>query len=157
MQTVDSLIRLSGLLSPLAVRLLQIPGYARSQPERPAHGVIEPLMLVVLAQRLGHAPATMTVGTFWTEVARLGGYLARSQDGPPGWRTRGFGWLSLQTLLEGFICLFTSVYKMWVRIRLSTQGSLRKPIVPFIDLPYWVNLYWLVKPHICLQLSYIRG
>jgi len=43
----------------------------------------------------------MTVGTFWTEVARLGGYLARSQDGPPGWRTIWKGWLSLQTLLEG--------------------------------------------------------
>ena len=74
---------------------------AREDPARPAHEVIEPLMLAVLAQRTGHSPATMTVGTFWTEVARLGGYLARSHDGPPGWRTRGFGWLSLQTLLEG--------------------------------------------------------
>src|SRR6266581_1030944 len=101
LQTVDGLIRLLGLLSPLAVRLLQIRGYARSEPERPAHEVIEPLMLAVVAQRSGHSPATMTVGTFWTEVARLGGYLARSHDGPPGWRTIWKGWLSLQTLLEG--------------------------------------------------------
>jgi hypothetical protein len=43
----------------------------------------------------------MTVGTFWIEVARLGGYLARSHDGPPGWRTIWKGWLSLQTFLEG--------------------------------------------------------
>ena len=82
LQTVDGLIRLLGLLSPLAVRLLQLRGYARSEPERPAHEVIEPLMLAVLAERSGQAPATMTVGTFWTEVARLGGYLARSHDGP---------------------------------------------------------------------------
>ncbi len=101
LQTVDGLVRLLGLLSPLAVRLLQLRGYARSEPERPAHEVIEPLMLAVLAERSGQAPATMTVGTFWTEVARLGGYLARSHDGPPGWRTTWKGWLSLQTLLEG--------------------------------------------------------
>src|SRR6266704_1584685 len=101
LQTVDGLVRLLGLLSPLAVRLLQLCGYARSEPERPAHEVIEPLMLAVLAERSGQAPATMTVGTFWTEVARLGGYLARSHDGPPGWRTIWKGWLSLQTLLEG--------------------------------------------------------
>jgi hypothetical protein len=101
LQTVDGLMRLLGLLSPLAVRLVQVRASAREDPERPAHEVIEPLMLAVLAQRSGHSPATMTVGTYWTEVARLGGYLARSHDGPPGWRTIWKGWLSLQTLLEG--------------------------------------------------------
>ncbi len=101
LQTVDGLMRLLGLLSPLAVRLLQVRALAREEPERPAHEVIEPLMLAVLAQRSGHLPASMTAGTFWTEVARLGGYLARSHDGPPGWRTIWKGWLSLQTLLEG--------------------------------------------------------
>src|SRR5437667_326961 len=101
LQTVDGLIRLLGLLSPLAVRLLQIRGYARCEPERPAHEVIEPLMLAVVAQHSGHSPATMTIGSFWTEVAPLGGYLARSHDGPPGWRTIWKGWLSLQTFLEG--------------------------------------------------------
>src|SRR5947209_1310247 len=101
LQTVEGLIRLLGLLSPLAVRLLQVRACAREDPERPASEVIDPLMLAVLAQRSGHSPATMTVGTFWTEVARLGGYLARSHDGPAGWRTIWKGWLSLQTLLEG--------------------------------------------------------
>ena len=66
-------MRLLGLFSPLAVRLLQIRGDARSEPERPANAVIEPLMLAVLAQRCGGSPATMTVGTFWTEVACLAG------------------------------------------------------------------------------------
>jgi hypothetical protein len=35
------------------------------------------------------------------QVARLGGYLARRCDGPPGWRSIWKGWLSLQALLEG--------------------------------------------------------
>jgi Transposase DNA-binding/Transposase DDE domain len=101
LQSVDGLMRLLGLLSPLAVRLLQVRTYAREEPERPASEVIDPLTLAVLAERSGQSPATMTLGTFWTEVARLGGYLARSHDGPPGWRTVWKGWLSLQTLLEG--------------------------------------------------------
>src|SRR6266700_586237 len=87
LQTVDGLMRLLGLLSPLAVRLLQVRAYAREEPERPAHEVIEPLMLAMLAEHAGLLPATITLGTFWTEVARLGGYLARRRDGPPGWRT----------------------------------------------------------------------
>jgi hypothetical protein len=101
LQTVDGLIRLLGLLSPLAVRLLQVRACAREDPERPAYEVIEPLMLAVLAERTGGSPLSMTLGTFWIEVARMGGYLARSHDGPPGWRTIWKGWLSLQTLLEG--------------------------------------------------------
>ncbi len=101
LQTVAGLIRLLGLLSPLAVRLLQVRACAREDPERPAYEVIEPLMLAVVAERTGGSPLTMTVGTFWIEVARLGGYLARSHDGPPGWRTIWKGWLSLQTFLEG--------------------------------------------------------
>jgi hypothetical protein len=99
--SVDGLIRLLGLLSPLAVRLLQIRAAARAEPERPAHEVIEPVLLAVVAQRSGQASATMTVGTFWREVARLGGYLARTHDGPPGWRTLWKGWLVLQPFVEG--------------------------------------------------------
>jgi len=101
LQSVDGLMRLLGLLSPLAVRLMQVRELARQEPERPAHEVIEPLMLAVLAERAGQSPATMTLGSFWTEVARLGGYLARAHDGPPGWRTIWKGWLSLQMLLQG--------------------------------------------------------
>ena len=101
MQSVDGLIRLLGLLSPLAVRLVQVRERVRQEPARPAASVSEPLMLAVLAERAGQSPDTMTLGTFWTEVARPGCYLARSHDGPPGWRTIWKGWLDLQTLLEG--------------------------------------------------------
>src|SRR2546427_10442441 len=71
LQTVDGLIRLLGLLSPLAVRLLQIRGYARCEPERPAHEVIEPLMLAVVAQRFRHLPATISNGPSWSVCTRL--------------------------------------------------------------------------------------
>ena len=73
LHTVDGLIRLLGLLSPLAVRLMQVRERAPQEPERPAAEVIEPLMLAVLAERAGQSPATMTLGSFWRQVARLGG------------------------------------------------------------------------------------
>ena len=101
LQSVDGLMRLLGLLSPLAVRLLQVRAYAREAPERLAHEVIEPLTLAVMADHCGLSPTTMTLGTFWMEIARLGGYLARRRDGPPGWRTVWKGWLTLQARLEG--------------------------------------------------------
>lgn len=101
LQQVDSLIRLLGFLSPLAIRLLHVRELAHVDPERPASEVIDPLMLAVLAERSDHSPTTMTLSTCWIEIARLGGYLARASDGPPGWRTIWKGWLFLHTLLEG--------------------------------------------------------
>src|SRR5438128_5827771 len=56
LQTVDGLMRLLGLLSPLAVRLLQVRACAREDPARPSYEVIEPRLLAVLAERTGGSP-----------------------------------------------------------------------------------------------------
>lgn len=101
MHTADRLIRLLGLLSPVAVRLLQLRDLSRREPDRPAHEVMDANLLAVVAAQTGGAPATMTMATFWRAVARMGGYLARRHDGPPGWKTLWAGWLRAQTLLEG--------------------------------------------------------
>jgi hypothetical protein len=100
-QSADRLIRLLGLLSPLAVRLLQLRDLGRQEPERPAHEVLEADLLAVVAAQTGQTPAQMTAGAFWKAVAQMGGYLARRGDGPPGWKTLWKGWLRVQTLLEG--------------------------------------------------------
>jgi Transposase Tn5 dimerisation domain len=100
-QSADRLIRLLGLLSPLAVRLLHLRDLARREPERPAHEVLDVDLLAVVAAQAGQTPALMTTGAFWKAVAQMGGYLARQGDGPPGWKTLWKGWLRVQTLLEG--------------------------------------------------------
>jgi len=102
LQSVERFFRLLGLFSPIAVRLLQLRDLARSQPDRPAQELIEADLLTVVATQAGLDPSTMTTEVFWREVARLGGYLARRRDGPPGWKTLWAGWLRVQTLLEGF-------------------------------------------------------
>lgn len=100
-QSADRLIRLLGLLSPLAVRLLLLRDLARREPERPAHDVLDADLLGIVAAQANQAPAQMTTGAFWQTVAQMGGYLARHGDGPPGWKTLWKGWLRVQTLLEG--------------------------------------------------------
>src|SRR6266849_935563 len=123
LQTVDSLIRLLGLLSPLAVRLLQVRSCAREDPERPAHEVIEPLMLAVLAERCGQSPATMTIGSdlgqkwhAWVAIWLVP--MMVLQDG----ELFGKAGSLCKRSLKAFTLRFISVCKMWVRIRLESRG-----------------------------------
>ena len=92
-------------------------------------------MLAVLAERCGGSPLTMTLGTFWTEVARLGGYLARSHDGPAsGGEPSGKAGSLCKPLLRAFISLFISVCKMWVRIRHECRGFTARLGKQLLDL-----------------------
>jgi hypothetical protein len=98
-QSAERLMRLLGLLSPLAVRLLQLRDLARRDPERPAHEILDTDLLAIVAAQTDQTPALMTSDAL--TVAQMGGYLARRGDGPPGWKTLWKGWLRVQTLLEG--------------------------------------------------------
>ncbi|GHO42238.1 IS4 family transposase [Ktedonospora formicarum] len=101
MQSADRLTRLLGLFSPVAVRLLQQRALSQQTPDLPASQVLEAEVVAIIAVRTARLPSMLTVKAFWTEVARMGGFLARSGDGSPGWKTVWKGWLQLQTLLEG--------------------------------------------------------
>jgi hypothetical protein len=96
-----ALVRLLGILAPMAVRLLELREIARRCPTRLAGDVLPP-ECVALVARLAELPAeALTVEQFWRGVAMQGGYLGRRRDGPPGWQTLWRGWLYIQTLLEG--------------------------------------------------------
>ena len=91
-----------GLMSLVAVRLLQLKGEARTAPERPADEVVPPKYVKALkAVRELSASIVMTVGTFFRELAKLGGFLGRKRDGEPGWITIWRGWDKLQTMIRG--------------------------------------------------------
>ena len=100
-QTYEGLRTLLGLLSPEAVRLLQLRTVARQTPEQPAQQVL-PADLVQVVAHLAHVPtAQLTTQQCWHTIARQGGYLGRKGDGPPGWKTLWLGWFYVQSLLEG--------------------------------------------------------
>jgi hypothetical protein len=102
LHTAARLEALVGLLGVEAVRLLQLRALARAQPDRPAEPLVPSgyVRLLWRARRLG-ATVSVTVGRFFRELARLGGFLGRKGDGEPGWMTIWRGWEKLHLMLRG--------------------------------------------------------
>jgi hypothetical protein len=84
--------RLLGFLGIVAVRVLQLREVSRSAPELPAIEAVPELMVKIVAGRL-EVPEKMSLGAFWRNVARVGGFIGRKSDGDPGWQTLWKGWL----------------------------------------------------------------
>ena len=86
-----------GLTSVVSVRLLQLKSLARTKPEVPAQRVVPRIWLKMLKLARKNLPRVhdLTVGQFYREVAKLGGFLGRKGDGEPGWITIWRGWEKL--------------------------------------------------------------
>ena len=98
-QTGERLAPVIGLLSVLAVRLLQLKMMARHRPEQPAADVVPTDWLSALRLLRNTRSPITTVRGFFRELAGLGGFLGRKGDGEPGWQTI---WRGTETLL---LCL----------------------------------------------------
>jgi hypothetical protein len=88
--------RVVGVLSVLAIRLVQMKTVARVDPDRPACEVAPEEWVKTLCanhqrvspkQALKWNPQTLTTRQFFRGVAMMGGFLARKSDGEPGWIT----------------------------------------------------------------------
>jgi hypothetical protein len=92
-----------GLMSVVAVRLLQLKSIARRDPDRRASSVVPPLWLKMLKAARKHLRRVhdLTIAQFYRELAKLGGFLGRKSDGQPGWITIWRGWEQLNTLVLG--------------------------------------------------------
>lgn len=103
LQTAERLEPMVGLMSVVAVRLLQLKSVARSEPNRPAQQVVPRLWLAMLkaARKRLRRVYDLTVYEFYRELAKLGGFLGRKRDGEPGWITIWRGWEKLNTLVRG--------------------------------------------------------
>jgi hypothetical protein len=101
LQEQRSLENLLAIVSPIAVRLLQLRNLAREEPQESALTWVEPEEAQVIACQQGVAVERLTVEQFLFSVAQLGGYLRRASDGPPGWQTLWQGWLRLQWMVAG--------------------------------------------------------
>ncbi len=101
-RTSARLEALTGMLSVLAVRLLQLKSVARVDPHRPAESVVPKrwLHMTRCLQRGKHRNIS-TVREFYHAVGRLGGWLGRRHDGEPGWITLWRGLDKLILMLRG--------------------------------------------------------
>lgn len=101
LEHIDRLEPLIGLLSVLAVCLLQLKFMARDKPEEPANTLFDDLATRVMAHYLKKPATGLTIGQFWRGIGRLGGHLGRKRDGPVGWLRAWRGWQSFQLILLG--------------------------------------------------------
>lgn len=96
-QSRSRLEAVAGLMSVVAVRLVQLKHAARVNPNEPAEQRV-PLAWLDMLRSLRKRPIT-TVRDFVRELAGLGGHLGRKSDGEPGWQTL---WRGLDKLI---LCL----------------------------------------------------
>ncbi|HEY2412220.1 MAG TPA: IS4 family transposase, partial [Pirellulaceae bacterium] len=101
-ETAERLERVTGLLSVLAVRLLQLKTAALETPDHPAVEVA-PAQWVELIQIVRKKPVNpkLTIRQFLRAVAGLGGHHGRKCDGEPGWITLWRGFEKILLLARG--------------------------------------------------------
>lgn len=101
LQSVDRLLPLTGVLSVVAVLLVQLKTAARTRPNQRASELVPALWLNLLKAKRKTKTINITNYEFWRAVAKLGGFLGRRHDGEPGWQLIWRGWKELHTLAEG--------------------------------------------------------
>jgi hypothetical protein len=101
LQSMDRLLPLTGVLSVVAVLLVQMKHAARTCPNQPASELVPTLWLKLLQAKRKTKTYRITNYEFWRAVAKLGGFLGRRHDGEPGWQLIWRGWKELHTLVEG--------------------------------------------------------
>ena len=98
----DRLESLIAVLAVVAVRLLGAKLLARSRPESfEAAAGFGPEMLAILEKKTGPPEGGWNNRNVILATARLGGFLARRNDGLPGWQTIWRGWQRLLWMSEG--------------------------------------------------------
>jgi len=101
LQDTDRLEPLIGLLSVVAVWLLQLKFATRENPQQRASTLFGADMVEVMARYLERPARRLTAGEFWRGIGRLGGHLGRRQDGPLGWLRAWRGWQNFQLIFLG--------------------------------------------------------
>ena len=101
--TADRLIRYLMLMSIIAWRLFMITLMARANPSRPCSEFLSKPEWTVLTIKASRARTVApSIADAIVLIAKLGGYLARKSDGPPGTLALWRGFKRLTDLTEGW-------------------------------------------------------
>jgi len=102
LESIDRLKPLIAVVAVGAIRLLNTKLLARAQPDQPINPEdFSPEAIRILNARFGEPKNGWTHAALLIAIARLGGFLARRGDGPPGWVTIWRGWSRLTAMAEG--------------------------------------------------------
>jgi hypothetical protein len=104
LRTAERLVNLLALLCILSWRLFRLTMVNRAAPDaspRLALSESEVRLLDRMAGRPGDRSPPATLSSYLTQIARLGGYLARASDPPPGNTVMWRGWSRLMDIKLG--------------------------------------------------------
>ena len=109
LEHTDRLEPLIGLLSVLALWLLQLKYAAEDTPDAPAVEHFDASMVHVMATFLSKDKASLhakdasklKVKDFWRGIGLLGGHMGRKSDGKLGWLRAWRGWQAFQLIVLG--------------------------------------------------------
>lgn len=108
LRTADRLTNLLAILCVVGWRVFWLTMVNRATPGAPPEAVLTRPEIEVLDRLAGgtttaaQAPAKRTVGHYLVQIAKLGGYLARAKDPPPGNLVLWRGLIRLTDILLGF-------------------------------------------------------
>ena len=102
LENADSLKTLCGFYSVCAVFLLSLKYLQNINPDTDVYKIIPKEWIIVLQKKVGVKYPVKTVRDFYIGVAKLGGYLNRKSDAPPGWKRIWNGFNELLPLVEGY-------------------------------------------------------
>ena len=112
----EDIKRLAALIAVIAVRMLRLRDLAGFSASGPRMGSDEstpandpkvlreavPRTWIAVVSHLGKVdPKKLTPKQFWITIAKQGGYIARTRDGNPGWKTIWQGWYDIQWIVQG--------------------------------------------------------
>jgi len=106
LSTAERLVRYLALMSIVAWRIFTVTLIVRTNPSMPCSIFLSEQEWTVLSIKVTKnsdpptVPPSIADAVIW--IARLGGYLARKSDGPPGTLTLWRGWKRLTDLTEGW-------------------------------------------------------
>lgn len=103
LSTAGRIEALLAIHAVVAVDLLNLKLLATARPDEALEeNLIETDALLLLEAKFGKPANGWTNRTAINAIARMGGYLGRKSDGPPGWLSIWRGWLMLRMMTEGY-------------------------------------------------------
>jgi len=101
LEDTDRLEPLIGLLSVIAVWLLQLKYAVQETPEALAREHFDAPLVGLMAAYLRREATPLKLGDFWRGIGLLGGHMGRKCDGKLGWLRAWRGWQAFQLIALG--------------------------------------------------------
>lgn len=112
----EDIKRLAAITAVIAVRMLRLRDLAGftttgqsigsddstlANNPKALHQAVPKTWIAIVSHLAKVDPKKLTPKRFWITIAKQGGYLARTRDGNPGWKTIWQGWYDIQRIVQG--------------------------------------------------------